>query len=365
MPFAPAGAGRSNLWMEASIRRLHDLVAAERGEFLDLAVMGRRERASGRHPGADIPPFLFLTETTGRSPEARASNGASGCRIADELAITLGMRPWTEYARKLPPKRRTALNVGISAPPSGPGIGRHFERAIERFLERTFNGIVAPVLRPGDYTISSGGGCTARVLPDFEQYSYLAAPHAEAEAILSTLEGRVGGKVMAEVRSALGRMTRAQDDTYEVAPDILVYRNPKEGRPLTRRTSTGAPWDPRNPFAPRRGAHPYLVAVVSAKLTLRSDRGQSSRSEGSYLAQHRRGAMCRLALVTAEPKPSRLLSVAGGAEIDHVYHVALRELHDAVHATLGAGSEEYASLVHMVEAGRLKDIADLPFDLAA
>jgi len=361
---APAKLTVLNSWMDASIRRLHALVAAERDEFLSLAVTGKRERPSQGNRGVDIPPFLFITDSNGRRPERRASNGVSGCLIAEELALTLGMQPWTDYARRLPKDRRSALNVGIGAPPTGPGIGRHFERAIERFLDRSFKGIVAPELRPGDYVITSGG-CASRVLPDFEQYAYLAAPRTEADAILATLEGHADESLIGEVRASLERMTRRQDDSYEVAPDIVIYREPPAGKGIGVRTSTGMAWRACNPFAPREGARPYLVAVVSAKLTLRSDRGQSSRAEGNYLAQHRRGPMCRCVLVTAEPKPSRLLSVAGGAEIDHIYHVALRELCEAVENTVGTASEEYENLAHMIETGRLKDIADLPFDLAA
>jgi hypothetical protein len=62
--------------------------------------------------------------------------------------------------------------------------------------------------------------------------------------------------------------------------------------------------------------------------------------------------------------PSRLSSLAlGTGDIDCVYHFALYELIDAVEAS---GNEEAISLVNiMVEGKRLKDISDLPLDLAA
>jgi hypothetical protein len=68
-------------------------------------------------------------------------------------------------------------------------------------------------------------------------------------------------------------------------------------------------------------------------------------------------------VVTGEPLPSRLASIAlGTGEIDCVYHFALYELIAAVHAC----GEESAidSLNVMLDGKRLKDITDLPLDLA-
>lgn len=68
-------------------------------------------------------------------------------------------------------------------------------------------------------------------------------------------------------------------------------------------------------------------------------------------------------VVTAEPTPSRLALIAlGTGDIDCVYHFALYELQ----ATVGSlGMDDAADLlVVMVNGKRLKDISDLPFDLA-
>ena len=73
--------------------------------------------------------------------------------------------------------------------------------------------------------------------------------------------------------------------------------------------------------------------------------------------------MPHIAVVTGEPLPSRLASIAlGTGDIDCVYHFALPELIAGVEKL---GNDDSANLVKiMVEGRRLKDITDLPLDLA-
>ena len=72
----------------------------------------------------------------------------------------------------------------------------------------------------------------------------------------------------------------------------------------------------------------------------------------------------RIVVVTAEPLPSRLASLAlGTGDIDCVYHFALRELQEAV-AALRMEEEAKQMLRDLVDGLRLKDISDLPLDLA-
>ena len=68
-------------------------------------------------------------------------------------------------------------------------------------------------------------------------------------------------------------------------------------------------------------------------------------------------------MVTGEPSPSRLASIAiGTGDIDCVYHFALHELLESV---AEAGSDEAKDLMTiMTEGKRLRDISDLPLDLA-
>lgn len=68
-------------------------------------------------------------------------------------------------------------------------------------------------------------------------------------------------------------------------------------------------------------------------------------------------------VVTGEPLPGRLCSLAlGTGDIDCVYHFALDELVTAV-ANVGS-SDAQEMLATMIDGKRLKDISDLPLDLA-
>ena len=70
-----------------------------------------------------------------------------------------------------------------------------------------------------------------------------------------------------------------------------------------------------------------------------------------------------MVVVTGEPLPSRLSSIAlGTGDIDCVYHFALPEL---VAAVKNLGHQDAAESLHIMITGRrLKDISDLPLDLA-
>jgi len=106
-----------------------------------------------------------------------------------------------------------------------------------------------------------------------------------------------------------------------------------------------------------------LDTSVSCKWTIRSDRAQNARSEALNLVRNRKGRLPHVVVVTAEPTPSRLASIAlGTGDIDCVYHFALYELLETVKA-LGMG-DALDLLDVMVNGKRLKDISDLPLDLA-
>jgi hypothetical protein len=119
----------------------------------------------------------------------------------------------------------------------------------------------------------------------------------------------------------------------------------------------------RSSLRKSNGGAPILHASISCKLTIRSDRSQNSRSEALNLIRNRRGKLPHIVVVTGEPLPSRLSSIAlGGGDIDCVYHFALPELLETVKELNLPDSEE--ALKIMVDGKRLKDISDLPLDLA-
>lgn len=109
-------------------------------------------------------------------------------------------------------------------------------------------------------------------------------------------------------------------------------------------------------------ATPFLHAAISCKWTIRSDRVQNVRHEFATLVRNRRGRLPHLVLVTAEPLPSRLISIARGTgEVDAVYHLMYDELDVAVreHAT----QEQRAQWTEMIEQGRLRPYDRLAGDL--
>jgi len=109
--------------------------------------------------------------------------------------------------------------------------------------------------------------------------------------------------------------------------------------------------------------HSILHASISYKWTLRSDRSQIARTEALNLIRHRKGRVPHIVAVTAEPLPTRLAALAlGTGDIDCVYHVALPELTKAVEQV---ENEDQADMLQMLVNGRrLRDISDLPLDLA-
>ncbi|HXC16456.1 MAG TPA: NgoMIV family type II restriction endonuclease, partial [Holophagaceae bacterium] len=106
-----------------------------------------------------------------------------------------------------------------------------------------------------------------------------------------------------------------------------------------------------------------LHASISCKWTMRSDRSQNARTEALNLIRNRKGKLPHIVVVTAEPTPSRLASIAlGTGDVDCVYHFALPELQ---YALSQEDSEDGRELLKtMVDGKRLKDISDLPLDLA-
>ncbi len=109
--------------------------------------------------------------------------------------------------------------------------------------------------------------------------------------------------------------------------------------------------------------NPLLHAVISCKWTLRSDRAQNARTEALNLIRNRKGHLPHIVAVTAEPYPARIAALAlGTGDLDCVYHFALPELIDATNDTNDEVSLELLDI--MVEGRRLRDISDLPFDLA-
>ncbi len=225
---------------------------------------------------------------------------------------------------------------------SGQTLGKQFETLTMEFLRATFPYLQN--LRPGNWTILQLGNNNRLKTSDFAQYEHLAYLNA------LTAEN-------AQLAAALG-------NDYLVAPDVVVYRDLYEDAGINAEQEIVD--DTVCKMADIRksnGGKPILHASVSAKYTMRSDRAQNSRTEALNLIRNRKGHLPHIVVVTAEPMPNRLASLAlGTGDIDCVYHFALYELMRAVREV---GSEDaIETLETLVKGKRLKDISDLPLDLA-
>jgi hypothetical protein len=225
---------------------------------------------------------------------------------------------------------------------SGQTLGKQFELLTMEFLQETFPHLQN--IRPGQWSILQLGNNNRLKTSDFEQYEHLA--------YLSTLTAE-----NAQLAAALG-------NDYLVAPDVVIYRNLYEDEEINEEQYIVD--DEISRMADIRksnGGKPLLHASVSAKYTMRSDRAQNSRTEALNLIRNRKGHLPHIVVVTAEPMPNRLASLAlGTGDIDCVYHFALYEL---IRAVKEVGSEDaIETLETLVQGKRLKDISDLPLDLA-
>lgn len=225
---------------------------------------------------------------------------------------------------------------------SGQTLGKQFELLTMEFLQETFPHLQN--LRPGQWSILQLGNNNRLKTSDFEQYEHLA--------YLSALTAE-----NAQLAAALG-------NDYLVAPDVVIYRDLYEDEEInTEQYIVDNEISRMADIRKSNGGKPLLHASVSAKYTMRSDRAQNSRTEALNLIRNRKGHLPHIVVVTAEPMPNRLASLAlGTGDIDCVYHFALYEL---IRAVKEVGSEDAVeTLETLVQGKRLKDISDLPLDLA-
>jgi len=225
---------------------------------------------------------------------------------------------------------------------AGQMSGNEFEVITCKFFSQTFPRLSH--LRPGEWTIQQITGRDRTAIARFEQYSHLIALDRAA-------------RKDPELAAALG-------NDYTITPDVVVIRGLETDARINRpgplvdnQVSTMASLRAAN------GGLPLLYASISCKWTIRSDRVQNARSEALNLIRNRKGRLPHVVVVTGEPLPSRLSAIAlGTGDIDCVYHFALPELVAAVEELHHADSGE--SLRIMMSGKRLKDISDLPLDLA-
>lgn len=227
----------------------------------------------------------------------------------------------------------------------GQTAGTLFEQITMQFVSDTFPHLQH--LRPGNWTVLNLGNQSTVKTWDFSQYEHLAylSQLMEQNKQLSTMLG----------------------NDYMVAPDVVVYRDLYEDTEINQgRVYINEDICKMADLRKNNGGKPILHASISAKWTMRSDRAQNSRTEALNLIRNRKGHLPHIVVVTGEPLPSRLASLAlGTGDLDCVYHFALYELLDAVQEYGKNGREDIIeTLENLVDGKRLKDISDLPLDLS-
>ena len=214
--------------------------------------------------------------------------------------------------------------------------GKLFEELTRDFIYEAFR--LLNHLRPGKWIHS------AEAISKFDQYEHLS----EVERMVRENQ---------ELASIFGI-------DYIIKPDIIIARVPvsddeinKEGTLLDLNHNVVR----YSPLRSKEGSKPILHASISCKWTIRSDRSQNIRTEAMNLIRNRKGHTPHIVAVTAEPLPTRIASLAlGTGDLDCVYHMALHELEIAVENN----QDQREMLRTLIDGKRLRDISDLPFDLA-
>ena len=270
---------------------------------------------------------VLTTDETGVASNADKSNKAS-CRIAKNLAELIG--------------------AGIGKKMDGQTLGTEFERLTAEFVNESFS--LLQHIRPGSWhVLRENEQGVYMPLSSFEQYSHLEELDKQIEEFPKLL-------------TILG-------NDYFVKPDIVVFRDTLDDDTINSNNTVVDDSSALLTVLRSHNGGKYLLhADISAKWTMRSDRAQNTRTEALNLIRNRKGHLPHIVCVTAEPQPSRLASLAlGTGDIDCVYHAFLYELKEALEKSVREDEKDEDALEllnMMIEGKRIKDISDLPLDLA-
>ena len=224
----------------------------------------------------------------------------------------------------------------------GQTSGAKFELINMEFLSNTFPKLQN--LRPGIWHIVKLGNRNTIKTSSFAQYEHL--------------------EYLSKLTENDAKLAASMGNDYMVAPDVVIYRETVDDAEINKIQVIVDDATAKMAYIRKKnGGLPILHASISAKWTMRSDRAQNSRTEALGLIRNRKGNLPHISVVTGEPLPGRLASLAlGTGDIDCMYHFALYELIEAVKAS---GAEDSIELLDVLFQGkRLKDISDLPLDLA-
>ena len=296
-----------------------------------------RDRRVDFHRSLLERQIVSLSAPTKEKPFEIASNADTGNKVSISWA--------NRVAQLLSENTNTPLVTRTKK--KGQTLGNDFEQACAEFIEATFRELRH--LRPGNWEIYQVKSRSGLFIGEFDQYSHLAEL------------GELANKNV-ELRTFLG-------EGYTISPDVIVSRLP-EPEEVINLSAKIVDDDIAQKAMLRAVNHSDVLkpkqlmhASISCKFTMRSDRAQNTRTEALNLIRGRKGRSPHIVAVTAEPLPSRISSLAlGTGDLDCVYHFALYELMDAISESDHDDAKELMDI--MIEGKRLKDISDLPLDLA-
>lgn len=281
---------------------------------------------------------------------AEARKGFHAALLGSVLTVD-GKGVWSNADRASNPSKDIAQGIAAKlgeethgARLAGQMSGRRFEEICREFLGSTWPKLTH--LRPGSWHVERTGSLA---IAAYDQYAHL--------------------RDLEELARDNNQIATALGSGYLIKPDVVITREPEEDEAINQPDAVVDETIARlTSLRKINGGLPILHASISCKWTMRSDRAQNARSEALNLIRNRKGRLPHVAVVTAEPLPGRIASLAlGTGDIDCVYHFALPELQETLGELAAANSaHEHAAdqLKIMVEGNRLRDIADLPLDLA-
>lgn len=268
---------------------------------------------------------LLLNAVLTLDEEGIASNADRDYKTSCAIAKGIALRLMAETHEKI--KGQTA--------------GAKFEQINMEFLQETFP--MMQTIRPGKWHIDKLGNSKTIKISKFAQYEHL--------------------EYLSKLTENDAKLAASIGNDYLVTPDVVIYRDTLEDAEINSKKCFVDEKVARMADI-RRAANPLSIlhASISAKWTIRSDRAQNSRAEALGLIRNRKGRLPHIVVVTGEPMPSRIASLAlGTGDIDCVYHFALYELVEAVKDTKEESAIELLKI--LIDGKRLKDISDLPLDL--
>lgn len=280
-----------------------------------------------RRVAEEIIRMSVGTTATRRYPNFADSGNAASIRFAQGIVDRLG-HPIADERIK------------------GQTSGGRFEICTRDFLQNAFS--LLSHIRPGPWIYE-----THRRIDAFEQYEHLAD--------------------LSDIITKNPELASALRGDYIITPDIVVARSPLTVEEINKhhdildendqRVAHYTSLIKRDDTSIQKSAKPLLHASISCKWTIRSDRSQNARTEALNLIRNRKGHVPHIGVVTAEPLPTRIAALAlGTGDLDCVYHFALHELQEAIIEV--GNADQLDMLITMIEGRRLRDISDLPFDLA-